>query len=49
MQGQPGMEGYGAPSGPSAPKMGDVNPAMAEPPMGANPMGQAVNPNISTQ
>jgi len=49
MGGQPGMAGYKSPSGPSAPQMGNVNPAMAEPPMGANPMGQAVNPNIATQ
>jgi len=48
LQGKPGMQ-YGAPSGPSAPKMGTVNPAMSEPPAVGNTQGQAVNPNISTQ
>ena len=45
MQGVPGMEGYKSPSGPSAPSMGDVNPAMSEPPMIGNQQGEAVNPN----
>lgn len=45
MGGQPGLEGYKGPSGPSAPKMGDVNPAMSEPPMNGNMQGNAVNPN----
>jgi hypothetical protein len=49
MQGQKGMEGYGAPSGPSAPTIGDVNPAMSEAPAMGNPQGEAVNPNIATQ
>lgn len=49
MAGAPGMEGYNSPSGPSAPKMGSVNPAMSEPPMMGNTQGQAVNPNIATQ
>jgi len=49
MQGQPGMEGYNAPSGPSAPKLGDVNPAMSEAPAIGNQQGEAINPNISTQ
>jgi hypothetical protein len=45
MSGKPGMEGYNAPSGPSTPKIEDVNPGMAGQPAG----GQAVNPNIATQ
>ena len=51
MQGKPGMEGYGAPSGPSAPQieggsqMGAVNPAMADAPMMGNGQGEAVNPS----
>jgi hypothetical protein len=49
MGGQPGMEGYKSPSGPSAPQMGTVNPAMSAGPQQGNPQGQAVNPNIATQ
>ena len=44
MAGKPGMEGYNAPSGPSAPKIGDVNQAMSEAPAIGNDQGNAVNP-----
>jgi hypothetical protein len=43
LQGKPGMAGYKAPSGPSSPTMGDVNPAMGEPPEMGNQQGNAVN------
>ena len=48
MGAMPGMQspqGYKAPSGPSAPAMGDVNPAMSEPPEMGNMEGAAINPN----
>jgi hypothetical protein len=41
---QPGMEGYKTPSGPSAPTMGDVNPAMGDAADMGNQMGDAINP-----
>jgi hypothetical protein len=44
LQAKPGLGGYKGPSGPSAPNMGDVNPAMAEAPAAGNAMGDAVNP-----
>jgi hypothetical protein len=44
MGAKPGMGGYKGPSGPSAPAMGDVNPAMAEAPAAGNGQGEAVNP-----
>lgn len=49
MGAQKGMGGYAAPSGPSAPSMGDVNPAMSEAPAMGNPQGQAVNPSGTGQ
>jgi hypothetical protein len=49
MSGQPGMSGYKSPSGPSSPKMGDVNPAMSEPPAIGNQQGAVVNPNTNQQ
>jgi hypothetical protein len=49
MSGKPGMEGYKSPSGPSAPTMGDVNPAMSEPTAMGNQQGGAINPNTNQQ
>ena len=50
MQKQPGMEAMKAPSGPSAPSMGneamgEMNPDMALPPEIGNEQGASVNPN----
>lgn len=49
MSSQPGMNGYKSPSGPSAPSMGTVNPAMSTPPEIGNQQGAAVNPNTNQQ